>query len=193
MFPFLVSKNSCCSFVFFGFCWLRCFFIPVPWVARDDRVHCSRAPLATIRLCETGFARCQSSHFMASNLPPQMLLEPFATVIYTLDSGIRHVPFKQAHLLSGVVIHYARTVLCAKKWMACAWNCTIAQLGWWGHVQNQPHTKVPPLPYPLSPYYYYYYYYWYYSQDHRTYDVSLVIQNSAILSVTCAKRGSRSV
>ena len=35
-----------------------CFFIAVPRVARDDRVHCNRAPLATIRLSETGFARC---------------------------------------------------------------------------------------------------------------------------------------
>jgi len=68
---------------------------------------------------------------------------------------MRRVPFKQAHLLSGVVIHYAQTVLCAKKWMACASSCTIAHLVWWGPVQSQLHTKVLPLQYPLSPYYYY--------------------------------------
>ena len=28
-------------------------------------------------------------------------------------------------------------------------------------MQSQPHRKVLPLPYPLSPYYYYYYYYYY--------------------------------
>jgi len=34
-------------------------------------------------------------------------------------------------------------------------------------VQGQPHTKVLPLPYPLSPYYYYYYYYHYYHHHHH--------------------------
>ena len=54
---------------------------------------------------------------------------------------MRRVPFKQAHLLLDVVIHYARTVLCTKKWMACASSCTIAHLIWWGTVQSQPHKK----------------------------------------------------
>ena len=44
-----------------------------------------------------------------------------------------------------VVIHYARTVLCAKKRMACASSRTSAHLGWCGPVQSQPH------------YYYYYF------------------------------------
>ena len=35
-----------------------CFFIAVPRVAREDRVRCSKAPLATVRLCETEFVWC---------------------------------------------------------------------------------------------------------------------------------------
>ena len=35
--------------------------------------------------------------------------------------------------------------------MACASSRTVAHLGWWGPVQSGPHTKVLPLPYPLSP------------------------------------------
>jgi len=33
-------------------------FIAVSRVSRECRIHCSIAPLTTIRLCETGFARC---------------------------------------------------------------------------------------------------------------------------------------
>ena len=39
-------------------------------------------------LVKLGLPGAQSSSFMASNLPPQMLLESFGTVVYTLDSGI---------------------------------------------------------------------------------------------------------
>ena len=65
-----------------------------------------------------------SSPFMASNLPPQMLLESFVTVAYTLDSGDfvsrftpldPRVPFQQARLWSDIVIYYAQMVLYAGK------------------------------------------------------------------------------
>jgi hypothetical protein len=65
---------------------------------------------------------------------------------------IHCVPFKQARLLSDVFIHYARTALCTKKWMAFASSCITAHLGWCGPVQSQLHTNVLPLLYPLSPY-----------------------------------------
>ena len=63
---------------------IRMFFLffAVPRVSRERRVHCSLAPLAKIRLCETGFARCTEFPFVASELPLQMLLEPFGTVVY---------------------------------------------------------------------------------------------------------------
>ena len=69
IFAFLVSKISCCSFVCFLL--FLCFFFSIafPRVATDCMVSRGRAPLATL-----GSPGALSSQFMASNLPPQMLL-----------------------------------------------------------------------------------------------------------------------
>jgi len=81
----LFPKINLLYFYFFtSFVWIlliRLLFL-VPRVSRECRVHCSLAPLATIKLRESGFARCTEFPFVASKLQFQMLLEPFGTVVY---------------------------------------------------------------------------------------------------------------
>jgi hypothetical protein len=74
----LVSKNSCCSFVFFGLFLLYVFFITVPQIDRDYMVQCVRALLPTQSFVKLGSPGAHNSPFMSSNLLLQMLLKSLA-------------------------------------------------------------------------------------------------------------------
>ena len=154
---FLVSKNMCCSFVFldYFYCSLTSLsheYLGIIW-----------SSVAEPRLPHQGFVkmgppRARNSPFMASNLPPLMLLESFDTVFYILIQ-VPHPP-PQVYYSRPLVRWWCYSLrmdgLMCRKWMAFAWSCTVAHLGGWGPVQSQPLTKVLPVPYPLSYYYYYY-------------------------------------
>jgi hypothetical protein len=93
--PRIAAAHLCFFYLSF---WLF-FSTAVPRVTRYCRAQCSRAPLATLRLCETA----QSSTFMAFILPPEMFLESFGTVVYTADSGIPPIPIPEVYFSRSAV------------------------------------------------------------------------------------------
>jgi len=83
--------------------------------------------------------------FMASKLLPQMLLESFGTVVYTLDLFLIFFNSSRCTVFSwtGVPLvrhSYSLWVDCLMwgKWMAYSSSCTIAHQGWWEPVLSAP-------------------------------------------------------
>ena len=125
----LLLLEDHCSFLL-PVCVLQfCFLIIIvfPTVARD--VFC---PLHYSPACSSKAAWIQGSPILGVHRLRFLTLHSRCICHGSVHLGIgdslsrgllvqtRRVPFKQPHLWSDVVTHYARTVLCAAKWVAGA-------------------------------------------------------------------------
>ena len=152
--------------MFSGLSWGVRFFIAVPRVARDDKVHYSSAPLAAVRLRKTGCAMCPQSTvhgFSPSASDASGVFPHGCSHLRLRDFFSRFTPLNSPCSVStGPPI-----VGCSSSWRTDGLVCKevngfrqklhYCTPVWWGPVQGRPYTVALPLLYCLSPYYYYYY------------------------------------